>query len=191
MRRLTVISVARIPLTVPGDRLLHNGPFPATKTIIAPGSGFISVAGVTTAGNSNYECIENTTAGGLSDSIDMNLIEPGNDPLGNSIRLKRFNSGGEHLNVFIDTGSGELLYSTELYASVGSITITGNQDGLSSIISPTLAPRPRPRRPIASSIAPSRSTAWTVSPLPAIPASSRRALPTSSAPPETPWPDAL
>ena len=116
----------------PGDHLLYNGPAPATKAILAPGAGTISAAGVVTVGYQEFERIESVITPGLIDLIDLNVIDPGDNPgpgTPNAIRLVRATlAGQDYLQVFVDDGNGggEVLFSTQLYSSVASITVTGN-----------------------------------------------------------------
>ena len=116
------------PAVLPGDQLVYNGS--GTKSITAPGVGTITGAGVAPVTFTNFERVSSTGAAGLSDDINLTTLPGGQDGLANIVRLERFNdASGEYLRIFIDTGAGgEQLYSTQLFASVNTITITGGTD---------------------------------------------------------------
>ncbi|TVS20446.1 MAG: hypothetical protein EA424_03935, partial [Planctomycetaceae bacterium] len=121
----------------PGDVMFYDGPAQATKSIAAPGSGTISATGVQDVVYTDIETLVHTTSAGFVDVIDMNVIEPGGDGNENVIRLVRrldVGLGEDFLEIYVDTGSGEQLYSTQWYDGVGQISVIGNEDDDTLII---------------------------------------------------------
>ncbi len=119
------------PTTFPGDRLVYDGPTPATKTINGANQGVISATGVIDVTFNNYERVEAASGELFNDIVDLNAISA--DGMDNTVRLVRtVDSGVDYLQIFIDTdgpgGSPEMLFSTQLYASINAITIAGSTD---------------------------------------------------------------
>ena len=135
---------ANLPTAFPGDRLLYNGPAPATKTIIGPGAGTITAAGVIGIAYQEFERVQSTAPAGLSDTIDFTLIAGGQDGNPNSVRLSRRTAPDglgvptDFIDIFIDTNTNdvapEVLFSTQVYASVSSFTVTGGTDADTLIV---------------------------------------------------------
>ncbi|MHC4879004.1 MAG: beta strand repeat-containing protein, partial [Planctomycetota bacterium] len=114
-----------------GDRLVYDGT--GTKTIDDTAGGTIASAG--SEADVNFDAIEevrSSMAGALTDVIDVSSLTGGADANANAITVRLDAGTGTFLEILFDgdtaSAGDDILISTQLFASVGEITINGTSD---------------------------------------------------------------
>ena len=119
--------------SVPGDTLIyrHDG----DKVVSGPGNGVINATNpalVPPGGVqfTNFETVQTGPGFFFNDVIDLDVLSPDATP--NQVVVQR-DATGLYLDILIDTDTGDnggipnpILYSHQLYASVGQVTVLGN-----------------------------------------------------------------
>ncbi|QDU23547.1 beta strand repeat-containing protein [Urbifossiella limnaea] len=122
------------PSAPPGDTLNYTGPSPATKSVIGPGIGVISAAGV---GNVAFADVETVAATGtivFSNVINLSLIAGGQDGNPNQVVLQ-LDATGAFFQVLVDTNTNDnggvsnpLLFAQQPTAGTLAATVIGGTD---------------------------------------------------------------